>query len=203
MIYRNMSIRSHIVAGASGGIVVLLLMLVVVFHLKLFNYEPIRIMNSAKLPVMHCAQLDSIACLKIGTLQDMEAKGVLLTPQEYTSRIADYYNTLITFLIGLFVLFTIISVYGIRLTSKREIEDIRESVKKDIMQSLSTELKDSRAFNDDIINGLLSRVEDTLVTRSDKDDIDSKVENMNRKLSEMEERINLLSNEVDSKSEIQ
>lgn len=55
----------------------------------------------------HITLIDSVKCVHIEVLRNLEAKGVLMNPGEYTSHIASYYKTLIGFLIGLFAIFTL------------------------------------------------------------------------------------------------
>ena len=72
--------------------------------------------------------VDSIKCAHIEVLNDLESKGVLLNSGEYTSHIAEYYNILISFLLGLFVIFTFGTIYSIKTASKKEIDEIKTDI---------------------------------------------------------------------------
>ena len=146
--------------------------------------------------------IDSLTCSQISVLKDLENKGVLLTPQEYTSHISSYYSTLVAFLIGLFVMFTVGSIYGIRITSRREIEEAQVSMKEELKSSLAEELKDSKSFYENIISDILGRLEDGLITKADKERIDKNIDDITHKQIDLEENINLLFDAVDSNSEI-
>lgn len=171
-----------------------------------FNYKSVYIANPNGVLIENNSIInDTITCSRIEVLKDLENKGLLLTPGEYTSHISSYYSTLVTFLIGLFVLFTVGSIYSIKITSKKEIEDIKneldnreskiqDKLKSNIRDSLNELLRDSISFKESVINALYGRIEDELVTVSDKEIIE-------RKLSELEENINLLYETFDELSD--
>lgn len=181
-----------ILSGVVGAIIAILILLVVCVWIKPFDYAPISIVNSETI------HTDSLTYAHLSVLNDLEKKGVLLTPQEYTSRITDYYNTLITVLVALFVLFTIGTLWGFRFTSRKEIEETQENIKRD----LANELKDSKAFYENITKDILGRIEDDIVTKEDKDLVDRNLDDISRRQIKMEDDINLLFEMTDSKSEI-
>ena len=157
---------------------------------------------------------DSVICSRIEILKDLENKGILLTPGEYTSHISSYYSTLVAFLIGLFVLFTIGSIFSIKITSKKEIEEIREeldnkeskikdNLKKDIRESLSELLRDSISFKESVISAIYGRIEDDLITRSDKENIDKKLSKVEEDIIFLFESLDGISEKESSKEEIE
>jgi ABC-type multidrug transport system fused ATPase/permease subunit len=188
---------SHILSGFIGAAILILVLFAITAWLKPFNYQAVYVVNP-EIVTANSLKTDSLTCSHIAVLQDLENKGVLLTPQEYTSHISSYYSTLVAFLIGLFVLFTIGSIYGTRITSRREIEEMKEELKT----SLAEELKDSKSFYENIINDILGRLEDDLITKADKGQIDKNIDDITHKQIGLEENINLLFDAVDSKSEI-
>jgi ABC-type multidrug transport system fused ATPase/permease subunit len=191
---------NYILSGAIGAIIVILAMLAISVWFEPFNHK--YILNPDKvIEKMNCIQ-EHLTCTQISVLKDLENKGLLLTPQEYTSHISSYYSTLVAFLIGLFVLFTVGSIIGIRITSRKEIEEAKDDLREKLKTSLSNELKDSKSFYENIIGDILGRIEDDIVTKSDKYLVDKNLDEIARKQIEMEENINLLFNEVDAKSEI-
>ena len=64
------------------------------------------------------------------------------------------------------------------------------------------ELKDSKSFYENIIGDILGRLEDDLITKTDKELIDKNIDDITHKQIDLEENINLLFDAVDSKSEI-
>jgi hypothetical protein len=192
---------SHILSGFIGAAILMLVLLAITVWLKPFNYQAVYVVNP-EIVTADSLKTDSLNCSQIAVLQDLENKGVLLTPQEYTSHISSYYSTLVAFLIGLFVLFTVGSIYGIRVTSRKEIEEAKDRMKDELKSSLANELKDSKSFYENIISDILGRLEDDLITKADKELIDKNIDDITHKQIDLEENINLLFDAVDSKSEI-
>lgn len=171
-----------------------------------FNYKQIYISNPEKvIEVKDSSNDEYLTCERIALLQELEEKGLLLTPQEYTSHISSYYSTLVAFLIGLFVLFTIGSIYSIKVTSKKEIDEakkdlddreknIKENLKKEIKENLSELLRDSISFKETVVSAIYGRVEDDLITKEDKDIVDKRID-------KLEEDIILLYESLDTKNE--
>jgi hypothetical protein len=192
---------SHILSGFIGAAILILVLLAITVWLKPFNYQAVYVVNP-EIVTADSLKSDSLICSHIAVLQDLENKGVLLTPQEYTSHISSYYSTLVAFLIGLFVMFTVGSIYGIRVTSRREIEEAKDRMKDELKSSLAEELKDSKSFYENIIRDILGRLEDDLITKADKELIDKNIDDITHKQIDLEENINLLFDVADSKSEI-
>jgi large-conductance mechanosensitive channel len=199
---------SYILSGFIGALILILVLFAITVWLKPFNYQEVYIVNP-KIVISDSLKTDSQTCSQIAVLQDLESKGVLLTPQEYTSHIVDYYNTLIGFLIGLFVLFSFVSFFSIKNTAQKDIEEAKTKMKEDFEKAKETtkkelidDLKDSQSFISSLIEKIIGHIEDDLVTKTDKELVDKNLEEIAQKQVKMEENINLLFNEVDAKSEI-
>ena len=196
----------NIIGGILGSIIIILVIIVVVTFIAPINYAPIYLLNPEKaLSMQDSLAIDSIKCLHIEVLKDLESKGVLLNPDEYTSHIADYYNSLIALLLGLFVLFTIGSIYSLKSAYKKEFDDINSNIegfknqvkaelKKDIVDSLNELMRDSISFKDSCINALYGRIEDAFISHDEKEIIDERI-------LQLEEDIKLLYNSIDDISE--
>ena len=179
--------KNNTLSGFIGGLTVALFLVAACVFFEPFNYKSIYVVNPEKvLTNDDSIRQDSVICSRIEILKDLENKGILLTPGEYTSHISSYYSTLVAFLIGLFVLFTIGSIFSIKITSNKEIEEIREeldnkeskikdNLKKDIRESLSELLRDSISFKESVISAIYGRIEDDLITRTDKENIEKKL----------------------------
>ena len=185
---------SHIISGFVGASILILVLFVITVWIKPFDYQAVYIINP-EIVTTDSLNTDSFTCSQIAVLQDLENKGVLLTPQEYTSHISSYYSTLVAFLIGLFVLFTVGSIYGIRITSRKEIEEAKDDLKEKLKTSLANELKDSKSFNESIINDIFGRIDEKIMTQSDLEDLDNR-------LKDLENHSIRFIEESDSKSEI-
>lgn len=181
-----------LLSGLVGAVLTILFFLTFFVWLKPFNYVPNLVVNP------NSNYTDSLTCLHLSALNDLENKGVLLTAQEYTSNIADYYNTLIAVLVALFVLFTIGTLFGFRFASQKEVEDIQESIKKRLVD----ELKDSKAFYGNIINDILGKIEDDVLNKEDKNAINKNLEELENRLRETESRIESLLEKRASKSDL-
>ncbi len=148
----------RILHGLIGGIAATALVIILLVVFRCFDYSPIYILNSDKLAAMSAfMQNDSVAMTKLETIKELEIKGILLTPQEYTSNISSYYNALISFLIALFIIFSFIGYFSIRLASKKDIQD-----------KLDDMLDDSIKFRTATVNSVLEVIGDTFATKEEQ-----------------------------------
>lgn len=154
----------RIVSGLVGGIFVLLAIILYLSYSKAFDYKPIYIVNSE-------VKSDSLDIKSLQVLKELEIKGVLLTPSEYTSNIASYYNTLIAFLITLFIVFSFIGFFSMKIASK-----------KDIQETLDEMLNDSLKFRGTVIESLYGKIEDEFVNKEefskDIEDLQKQINNI-------------------------
>lgn len=154
----NMRHGERILHGLIGGIAAIALVIILLVVFRCFDYSPIYILNSDKLAAMSAfMQNDSVTMTKLETIKELEIKGILLTPQEYTSNISSYYNALISFLIALFIIFSFIGYFSIRLASKKDIQD-----------KLDDMLDDSIKFRTATVNSVLEVIGDTFATKEEQ-----------------------------------
>ncbi len=175
--------RYHILSGIIGAIAVILVGLVVLTWIAPIDVAPVYMLNpEAAMDSIQSMQLDSLRCEHIEVLKDLELKGVLLNPAEYTSHISSFYNSLIAVLVGMFVIFSIGSVYVMRASSKREIEDLKQEVKNEtrnhILEQLNNLLNDSIAFQETTVTALYGRIEDDIVTSDQMEAVESTIEKL-------------------------
>lgn len=189
--------KNNVLAGITGAIVMALILTGVFVWIKPFEYKPVRIINP-EVVVSDSMKVDNLTINQIAVLKDLENKGILLTPHEYTSHIISYYNTLVGLLIGLFILFSFVSFWNIKNTAKKDVADAVEAVEK----KLSDSLIKSVPFMEGIKDGIIGRIQDNLITKADKQIIDKNLDDIMRKQIVLEENVNLLFDEVDAKSEI-
>lgn len=175
--------RYHFISGVIGAVTVILVGLIVLTWISPINIAPVYMLNpEVALDSIQTMQLDSIRCEHLEVLRDLESKGVLLSPADYTSHISSFYNSLIAVLVGMFVIFSIGSVYVMRATSKREIEDLKQEVKNEtrthILEQLNNLLNDSIAFQETTITALYGRIEDDIVTSDQMETVESTIEKL-------------------------
>ena len=83
----------------------ILIIVIAIAFIAPIDYAPVYLLNPEKaLSYNNTVIVDSMKCAHIEILKDLESKGVLLNPSEYTSHITEYYNVLISFLLGLFAI---------------------------------------------------------------------------------------------------
>lgn len=207
--------KNNTLSGFIGGLTVVFFLIVVCVFFEPFNYKSVYIVNPEKVLAKNDPiSQDSVVCSRIEILKDLEKKGILLTPSEYTSHISSYYSTLVAFLIGLFVLFTLGSIFSIKITSRKEIEEIREeldnkenkikeNLKKDIRESLSELLRDSISFKESVLGAIYGRIEDDFISRNDKEIIDNKLSQIEDFTNFLFDSLGEISEKKSSKEEIE
>lgn len=107
-----------------GAVLIGIVTLICVFSLNLHTYN-VMLVNNQQTNLT----LDKS---KIELIKELQKDKIILTPQEYTNNIASYYNTAITLLVFLFIIFSFISYFHLKFLSKEQItkaldERIRDS----------------------------------------------------------------------------
>lgn len=177
--------KERVLHGFIGGIAAIALVVILLAFFRCFEYSPVYILNNDRLEEMSVfMQNDSIAMTKLEAVKELEAKGILLTPQEYTSNISSYYNAIIGFLIALFVVFSFIGYFAIRTQSKKDIQD-----------QLNDMAEDSIKFRKATVDSVLETIGDVFATREEQTNAIESLreeirENTEASLDEMRERIN-------------
>lgn len=123
-------IKECLVSGSVGATLILLIGVIIYVRLSPINVAPVYMLNtSCVTDSVQSQQLDSLRCEHLEVLRDLENKGLLLSPVEYTSHLSSFYNGLIAFLIGIFVIFTIGGIVAVRFISRREIEEAEQEIR--------------------------------------------------------------------------
>lgn len=207
--------KQYIISGIVGAAVIILGIVVITSFVTPINYAPIYLLNPEKaLTYNDSLVIDSVKCVHIEVLRDLESKGVLLNPSEYTSHITDYYNSLIAILLGLFAIFTFGTIYSIKSASKKEIDDIKTDIenhkvrtnaelKQNIVGALSELMWDSISFKDTCINALYGRIEDEILRHEDKEAIDNRILKLESDIKLLFEAYDNLEEEKSSNQEIE
>lgn len=87
---KSPSMRTGILSGIIGASAIVLVIVLVIAYVAPIDYAPIYLLNPEKaLSDNDSIVLDSMKCVHVEVLKDLESKGVLLTPCEYTSHITE------------------------------------------------------------------------------------------------------------------
>lgn len=199
-----MKLFNHIISGSIGALIIILVGVVIYAWIAPIDYAPIYMINpNTTLDPIISQDIDSIRCEHISALRDLETKGVLLNPAEYTSHIADFYNGLIAFLIGIFVIFSVGGIYLMRSTNKIELEEFKQNItnktQAHIRNQLSVLLNDSISFKETIVSALYGRLEDDIVTTDKLDAIESSIEKIQGDIEFLYESIGEIEENLASK----
>lgn len=93
-------------------------------------------------------------------LRSLCEQGKILTTSEFASNITGYYNTLVSVLVGLFILFSIFGYYALNEKFKKELEEKKQGLEEQLEIVVKDKLSDSVKLRSVIINQLISEVED-------------------------------------------
>jgi len=161
------------------------------------NMAPIYMLNtSCVTDSVQSQQLDSLRCEHLEVLRDLENKGLLLSPVEYTSHLSSFYNGLIAFLIGIFVIVTIGGIVAVRFISRREIEEAEQEIRNEtrghILSQLSSMMNDSKSFQETTLNALTGRFEDRIIRQEQIDAVEASIEELKKITSDLKENIDFL-----------
>lgn len=160
--------------------------------------------------------LDSIIEQKCNKLSEvemlsrLERNGLIVSPNDYTARISSYYSVLVAFLVGLFVLFTIMSYFSIKSSFSKEFEEERnrlleekQAYKGELSASVNESLKklliDSREVQRTIVESLRGKVVDEVIQCIDeKANTPEGEENISDAIKELSDTINNLKEDVNT-----
>lgn len=175
--------------------------------------------------------LDSIIEMKcnrfseIEMLSRLQSRGLILSPNDYASRISSYYSVLVAFLVGLFVLFSILSYFSFKNTFSAEFatekakldeekKEFQNNLEETISKKLREQLEDSKKVEKIIVEALRGEVTDDLLHcikegayhpegENIESDIKSDIKNIKDKISELYTKIADIETEVASKSNVE
>lgn len=156
-------------SGFLGGITIVGIICCILFYCKGYNHIPVMLVNHT---------IDTLVCSKLEAIHELEAKGVILTPQEYTNNISSYYNTIITILVALFILFSFVTYTHLKYVAE---EQIQERLKK-----LLTTSSEVRSIIQSTISGF---ADEQYIRREDLESyVDEQIQNISRRIDNLDER---------------
>lgn len=151
--------------GIFGGLIIIGIFIITLCFYNPFYYS-IHLVN----PNMITDYKDFKACDK--QIENMERMGIIMTPQDYTNNISRHYNTTITILVAMLVIFSVIGYLHLRFASQQQVFD---SVKKN--------LKDSRELRDIIFKTIFGKADEKFVKLEEYTSLSQKVEELENRLS--------------------
>lgn len=177
---RLLDFQQCLISGLVGGIIVALIGFVVIvwvynpYEIKscFIEHDQSLIISSDTITSKSEKQI-SIEQQKF--FNKLKEQKVILTPNEYTSQLGTYYNSLIAVLIGLFVVFSLVSFFSIRGFAKNEIKEaqleleqksaeINQIIKNEVKLVLDEMLRDSKLMHDKLDKSITGIVDDALNT---------------------------------------
>lgn len=156
------------IAGLLGGILIISLFILILFKFNLYNYN-IKIINPKKIDQYEYKYTKS------AILKQLEEDGILLTPQEYTSNLIEYYNTALSILAGLLIVFSVVSYFHLRFLSRSQINEI-----------LKENLRDSKEFETIINDTIFGKAEDKFINYEQYDQLLQRLDDVEQRLIELQ-----------------
>lgn len=152
-------------SGVLGGAV--LLTIVAVFCFFSMN------LHVYKVAVVNDKPSDSLAVFndRNDIIKELHDNGVILTPQEYTNNVVNYYNTAITLLVFLFVIFSFVSYYHLKALSKDEMRKLLED-----------KIKDSKEIEEMFLEAFTGLADERYQSREDADEWREIIEGYKKKI---------------------
>ena len=156
-------------SGFLGGITIISIICCILFYGKGYNHVPVMLVNHT---------IDSTVCSKIEVIHELEKKGIIITPQEYTNNISSFYNTIITVLVALFIIFSLVTYIHLKYVAE---EQIQERLKK--LLTTSFEVREV------IQNTISGFVDEQYIKREDLESyVDEQIQNISRRIDNLDER---------------
>ena len=117
-------------------------------------------------------------------LKDLVKDGIILTPQDYTNNIVNYYNTALGILTALIIIFSVVTYFHIRFMSKQQINEVFKEV-----------LKDSKEFETNVLNAVFGRADSKFASIERADEIETRlreidIEEIINRLDQLESKVN-------------
>lgn len=172
-----MKLKTSFYSGMFGGGIVIALFLIFLFSLNLFNYsfhiEKININNAQLAENVATPDINPIfqrqLLLKEQLLIELKKDRSILTPQEYTNNIVNYYNNLLLILSVMLAAFSALSFVYIKSLSRDLIQDKLQS----------------NEFQEQVGNKLLGQAENNF--RDYVADLQKKIKQLEDKAAEQKE----------------
>lgn len=135
--------------------------------------------------------VDKISTENTNSSRTISKTGRLLTIDEYTEHISYYYQTLIAVLISLFILLSFGSAWAMRITAKKEIDDLlngsEQLIKKHTNEYLENKLMHLTQFKEDVITKTSTIIGNELVKKEELDNINEELKQLKANVDTVEQ----------------
>ncbi|WP_346862096.1 hypothetical protein [uncultured Draconibacterium sp.] len=118
--------KSSYSAGLLGGITLVGIFLIIIFSTNIFNYRIVIEKDRQN-------QTKIESELKRQIYEELKRDKIVLTPQEYTNNIVNYYNTAFLILSAMLIVFSFISYFHLKFLSD---EHLRKRMKSEEFQEI-------------------------------------------------------------------
>ena len=147
--------------GLAVGVVLVMVTLAIIVLCKGHDFIAIRIINpsGSESILSHCD--------KMSVIKELEAKGVLLTPNEYTNHVVSCYNSIIACLLGSLIIFSFLGYFSMKSKLKEQIQDALEDM-----------MRDSKKFENTILDNVYGRVTEDFVEAEDFENLKKDVQEL-------------------------
>lgn len=107
---------------------------------------------------------------KLKEIEELKAKGVLLTPQEYTAHIESFYNSIITILVALLAVFSLVTYFHLRFLAKEEVQnqvkdfvksspEVKQIIQENIGGKIDDEVYEELVKKDELRSAILKELQ--------------------------------------------
>jgi hypothetical protein len=172
-------------SGVIGGFIVVGILFGLIFYYYPFNYHFTIVKNNSYL--INPARADSLLKYseKAKIIKELEKDHIILTPQEYTNNILSYYDTFLTILIAMLILFSVVSYIHLRFLSEKEIAAVfKKKVESGEFESILHDAvygkAEERFVTSESLNELISKIDEKATIES-LDEIISRVDDLESK----------------------
>ncbi len=180
-----------LIVGAVGGFFVVALLFIIYLGCNLFNYQLVlqpKYISQEKIIYLDandsiCAKLDSIH--RAHYIDSLKNARIVLSPQEYTSNVVDYYNIAFIVMSAMLVIFTALSFIHFRTSIKEAFLQMLESdyFQKNVAETLSGRVEE---YCDNWLEGKTQQL----------DDLSSEIEASKDNLSDLYTHVQSLEEDV-------
>jgi len=143
----------YFLRGAIAAIFIIGIFLVLCFWFNPFNFQFHLITFNTH--ILNVSKVDSLLnnSEHLNSIKELSKYKLILTPQEYTNNVIQYYNTVLTLMAGMLVIFSVIAYFQLKFSSKREINE-----------ELKVAIKDSITFRATLKDTLFGKAQDKFAT---------------------------------------
>lgn len=124
--------------------------------------------------------------------------GRMMTAEQMSEKITNYYDKLIDVLIALFIMFSVASYFVINNRFKKKYEEDKTT----IVEEIKCSLLDSQSLHNDLVNGISTKIESNLVTEEDIQGLRGQIEKAKEDFELLAAVYDDLTERADSKEEI-